>query len=113
MPNRFMRPPFNSYVGKTDPVEHVSHYIHMMSLHIHNDTLMCKVFPIESWIHDIKMVQWVTKGFNSQFHRVDSGDCAQFVTCSRVPQPVDALLSIKMGLVRPFAVMPVGIGALQ
>ena len=74
MPNRFMRPPFNSYVGKTDPVEHVSHYIHMMSLHIHNDTLMCKVFPIESWIHDIKMVQWVTKGFNSQFHRVDSGD---------------------------------------
>ena len=38
---------------------------------------------------------------------------AQFVTCSRVPQPVDALLSIKMGLVRPFAVMPVGIGALQ
>ena len=45
MPSRFTRPPFNSYDGKTDPVEHVSHYIHMMSLHAHNDALMCKVFP--------------------------------------------------------------------
>ena len=45
MPSRFMRPPFNSYDRRTDPVEHVSHYIHMMSLYIHNDALMCKVFP--------------------------------------------------------------------
>ena len=45
MPSRFTRPPFNSYDGKTDPVEHVSHYIHIMSLHAHNDALMCKVFP--------------------------------------------------------------------
>ena len=45
MPSRFMRPPFNSYDGKADPVEHISHYIHMMSLHTHNDALMCKVFP--------------------------------------------------------------------
>ena len=44
-PSRFTRPPFNSYDGKTDPVEHVSHYIQMMSLHTHNDALMCKVFP--------------------------------------------------------------------
>ena len=27
-------------------MEHVSHYIHMMSLHTHNDALMCKVFPL-------------------------------------------------------------------
>ena len=27
MPSRFTRPPFNSYEGKTDLVEHVSHYI--------------------------------------------------------------------------------------
>ena len=24
MPNKFMRPPFNSYDGKTDPVEHTA-----------------------------------------------------------------------------------------
>ena len=45
MPSRFTWPPFNSYDGKMDPVEHVSHYIQMMSLHTHNDALMCKVFP--------------------------------------------------------------------
>ena len=45
MPRRFMRPPFNSFDRKTNPVEHVSHYIQMMSLHTHNDALMCKVFP--------------------------------------------------------------------
>ena len=37
MSKRFSRPLFILYDGKTDPVEHVSHYIHMMSL-------MCKVF---------------------------------------------------------------------
>nr|XP_023892581.1 uncharacterized protein LOC112004568 [Quercus suber] len=68
MPDRFVRPPFNSYDGKTDLVEHVSHYIQMMSLHTHNDALMCKEFRI------------------------------RFVTCSRVPQLVDALLSMKMRL---------------
>jgi len=44
MPNRFMRPLFNSYNGKTDSVEHISHYIQMISLHTHNNVLMCKVF---------------------------------------------------------------------
>ena len=44
-PSRFTRPPFNSYDRKTDLIEHVSHYIQMMSLNTHNDALMCKVFP--------------------------------------------------------------------
>ena len=38
------RPPFTIYDRKADPVEHVSHYIPMMSLYSHNDRLMCKVF---------------------------------------------------------------------
>ena len=45
MPSRFTQPPFNCYDGKTYLVEHVNHYIQMMSLHTHNDALMCKVFP--------------------------------------------------------------------
>ena len=45
MLSRFTRPSFNSYDGKMDLVEHVSHYIQMMSLHSCNDALMCKVFP--------------------------------------------------------------------
>ena len=45
MPSRFTKPLFISYDVKIDPVEHVSHYIQMMSLHSHNDALMCRVFP--------------------------------------------------------------------
>lgn len=44
MPKRFNRPPFISYDGKADPIEYVSHYIHMMSLYSQNDALLCKVF---------------------------------------------------------------------
>ena len=33
----FTLPPFIIYDGKTDPIEHVSHYIQIMSLYSHND----------------------------------------------------------------------------
>ena len=56
MLSRFTQAPFISYDGKTDPIEHVSHYIHMMSLHTHNDVLMCKVFPFKSRAYGVKMV---------------------------------------------------------
>ncbi|XP_030936448.1 uncharacterized protein LOC115961647 [Quercus lobata] len=52
MPSRFTRLPFNSYDGKTDLVEHVSHYIQMMSLHAHNDALMCKVGYLKEFVVD-------------------------------------------------------------
>ena len=38
------RRPFTVYGGKTNLIENVSHYIHMMPLFSHNDGLMCKVF---------------------------------------------------------------------
>ena len=44
MSSRFTWPSFNSYDKKADLVEHVSHYIHMMSLHTYNVALMYKVF---------------------------------------------------------------------
>ena len=41
----FNRPPFTCYNGKPNPVEHVSHYIQMMSQYSQNNRLMCQVFP--------------------------------------------------------------------
>ena len=38
----FTKPPFTIYDGKTNPVEHISHYVQMMSLYSQNDGLMCK-----------------------------------------------------------------------
>ena len=96
MLSRFVRPPFNSYNGKTDPVEHVSHYIHMMFLHTRNDALMCKVFPSSLGPTALRWFNGMQKGSIHSFAELIQEFSARFVTCSRVPQLVDALLSMKM-----------------
>ena len=96
MPSKFTRPPFNSYDGKTDSVEHVSHYIHMMSLHTHNDALMCKVFPSSLRPMVLREFNGLRKGSIHSFAELIQEFSARLVTCSQVPQLVDALLSMKM-----------------
>ena len=93
---RFTRPPFNSYDGKMDPVEHVSHYIHMMSLHTYNDELMCKVFPSSLGPMALRWFNGLRKGSIHSFAKLIQEFGARFVTCSRVLQPMDALLSMKL-----------------
>ena len=79
-------------------MEHVSHYIHMMSLHTHNDALMCKVFPSSLGPTALRWFNGLRKGSICSFTELIQEFRARFVTCSRVPQPVNALLSIKMGV---------------
>ena len=82
MPSRFMRPSFDSYDGKTDPVEHISHYIHMMSLHAHNDALMCKVFPSSLGSMALRWFNGLRKGSIHNFVELIHEFSARFVTCS-------------------------------
>ena len=96
MPYRFTRPPFNYYDGKTDLIEHVSHYIQMMSLHAYNDALMCKVFPSSLGPTTLRWFNGLRKGSIHSFSELIQEFGVRFVTCSRVPQPVDMLLSMKM-----------------
>ncbi|XP_065635478.1 uncharacterized protein LOC136070062 [Quercus suber] len=96
MPDRFTRPPFNSYDGKTDPIEHVSHYIQMMSLHSHNEALMCKVFPSSLGPTALRWFNGLRKGSVHSFAELIQEFGIPFETFSRVPQPIDALLSMKM-----------------
>nr|XP_023924339.1 uncharacterized protein LOC112035739 [Quercus suber] len=96
MPSRSTGPPFNSYDGETDPIEHVSHYIQMMSLHTHNDALMCKVFPSSLDPTALRWFNGLRKGSIHNFTELIQEFGVRFVTCSQVPQPVDALLSMKM-----------------
>ncbi|XP_030942109.1 uncharacterized protein LOC115967189 [Quercus lobata] len=96
MPSRFTHPPFNSYDGKTNLVKHVSHYIQIMSLHTHNDALMCKVFPSSLGPTALRWFNGLQKGSIHSFAELIQEFGVRFVTCSRVPQPVDTLLSMKM-----------------
>ncbi|XP_075636693.1 uncharacterized protein LOC142608922 [Castanea sativa] len=97
MPSRFTRPPFNSYTRRTDPVEHVSPYIQMMSLHACNDALMCKVFPSSLGPTALRWFNRLKKSLVHSFSELIQEFKVWFMTCSQVPQPVDALLSMKMG----------------
>ena len=96
MPDRFARPPFNCYDGKIDPVEYISNYIQMMSLHTPNDALMCKVFPSSLGPTALRWFNGLWKGSIRSFSKLIQEFGVRFVTCSRVPQLVDALLSMKM-----------------
>ena len=44
LPRRFTQPTFTMYNGRTDLVEHVSHFNQRMVIHSKNKALMCKVF---------------------------------------------------------------------
>ena len=79
-------------------MEHVSHYVHIMSLYTHNDALMCKVFPMNLGPTALKWFNGLRKGSIRSFVELIQEFGARFMTCSRVPQSVDALLSIKMGV---------------
>jgi len=67
MPDRFTCPPFNCYDGKTYPVEHVIYYIQMMSLHTHNNALMCKVFPSSPGPTALRWFNGLRKGSTCSF----------------------------------------------
>ena len=45
LPRPFTRLAFTMYNGRTNPVEHVSHFNQRMAVHSKNEALMCKVFP--------------------------------------------------------------------
>ena len=97
IPSKFTRPSFISYNRKTDPVEHVSHYIHMISLHNHNDALMCRVFPSSLEPTALRWFNELRKGSIHSFTKLIQEFGVRFMTYSQVPQPVDELLSMKMG----------------
>jgi len=84
------------YNGRTNPVEHVSHFNQRMTVHSKNETLMCKVFlsslgpVVMSWFDGLK------KGSINFFKELTRVIGAHFVTCNRVPWPLDSLLSMTM-----------------
>jgi len=41
----FIHPTFTMYNGRTNPMEHISHFNQRIAMHSKNETLMCKVFP--------------------------------------------------------------------
>ena len=96
LPQWFTQPTFTIYNGRTDPAEHVSHFNQRMVVHFKNETLMCKVFP--SSLGPVAMSWFDSLDASSidSFKELTRAFRSHFITCSRVPWPLDSLLSMFM-----------------
>ena len=96
LPRRFNQPTFTIYNSRTDLMEHVSHFNQRMAIHSKNKALMCKVFP--SSLGPIAMRWFDGLGASSidSFKELTQAFGSRFITCSRVPRPLDSLLSMTM-----------------
>nr|XP_023880474.1 uncharacterized protein LOC111992857 [Quercus suber] len=96
LPRRFQQPTFTVYNGKTDPVEHMSQFNQRMAVHSKNEALMCKVFP--SSLGPLAMRWFNSLRTNSvdSYRQLTQAFGSRFVTNSRPPRPMSALLSLTM-----------------
>ena len=77
-------------------MEHVSHFNQRMTVHSKNEALMCKVFPSSLRSVAIRWFDGLGKNSINSFKELTRALGARFVTCSKVPQPLDSLLSMTM-----------------
>ena len=85
LPWWFHQHTFTIYNGRTDPVEHISHFSQKMAVHSKDEALICKVFPsslgpmVMRWFNGLK-----ANSINS-FKKLTQAFSARFITCSKVP----------------------------
>ena len=84
------------YKGHTDPVEHMSQFKQKMALHSQDEALLCRVFPSSLGPMLMRWFDGLRTNSISSFKKLTQSFCSQFITCSRVPQPLDSLLSMTM-----------------
>ena len=77
-------------------MEHVSHFNERMVVHSKNETLMCKVFPSSLGPMAIRWFDSLKEGSINSFKELIRAFGARFITCNRVPRPLDSLLFMTM-----------------
>ena len=77
-------------------MEHVSHFNQKMAVHSSNEALMCKVFPSNLVLVAMRWFDALEEGSIGSFEELTRAFGTRFITCSRVPKPVDSLLSMTM-----------------
>ena len=96
LPRRFHQPTFAIYNGRTDPVKHVSQFKQKMTVHSQDEALMCRVFPSSLGPMPMRWFDGLKTNSISSFKKLTQSFCSRFIICSRVPQPLDSLLSMSM-----------------
>ena len=96
LPHHFSQLAFTIYNGRTNPMEHFSHFNQKMAIHANNETLMCKVFPSSLGPVAMRWFDALEEGSIESFKELTRAFGARFITCSRVPRLVDSFLSMAM-----------------
>ena len=96
LPRHFHQLTFAMYNGRTDPVEHVSQFKQKMAVHSQDEALLCRVFPSSLGPMPMRWFDGLRTHSISSFNKLTQSFCSRFITCSRVPQPLDSLLSMSM-----------------
>ena len=65
-------------------------------MHSKNETLMCKVFPSNLRPVAMRWFNGLGVGSIGTFKELTQAFESRFITCSRVPRPLDSLLSMSM-----------------
>ena len=96
LPRWFTQSTFTMYNGRTDLVEHVSHFNQRMVVHSKNEALMCKAFPSSLGPMAMRWFNGLGAGSIDSFKELTRAFGSRFITCSRVPRALDSLLSISI-----------------
>ena len=95
LPRHFHQPTFAMYNGRTDPVEHVSQFKQKMAVHSQDEALMCRVFLSSLGPMPMRWFDGLRTNSINSFRKLTQS-FSRFITCSRIPQPLDSLLSMSM-----------------
>ena len=96
LPKRFHQPTFTIYNDRTDPIEHVSQFKQKMAVHSQDEALMYRVFPSSLGSMPMRWFDGLKINSINSFRKLTQSFFSQFITCRRVPQPLDSLLSMSI-----------------
>ena len=96
LPQQFHQPTFTIYNSRMNPVEHVIHFNQRMVVHSKDEALMCKVFPSSLGPMVMRWFDGLKANSIDSFKELTWAFESRFITCTRVPQPIDSLLSLSM-----------------
>ena len=77
-------------------MEHVSHFNQKMVVHFKDKALTCKIFPSSLGPMAMRWFNGLKVNSIDSFKKLTQSFDARFITCSRVPLPLESLLSMSM-----------------
>ena len=84
------------YNGWRNLVEHISQFKRKMVVYSQDESLMCRVFPSKLGPMPMRWFDRLKTSSIGSFKKLNQSFYSRFITCSRVPQLLDSLLSMSM-----------------